>query len=1689
MRRKTDLPHPGVSSALEDELANSRAYSPEKRMLSGSIFSMRKNRTSLTSSDSTRTTIVPTHQVTALNHSRHASTYSISRAPQQNPNQAYNPYNYPHDTNHQNQHQNSQNSQTHQNYPNYPNHPTNHLNLPNSSPSTLPTLQSNPPPLPPKSPNAQYTHGAAMQPVTSASSTFSRNPSIVSTSSRALSPAKSIKSLKSQKGTTETAATGLQKPGSVAEINRMFTALMEKRDFKSLPMQAKQEMTHYHPDKKWMLIYQDALTEHKRTQGSMTPDNSKTPEYYTKKLLAKTITAAELKNLWVSLRTEPLDWVRSFIYDCQGDALLLAYLCKLQEQIVQLEEADIAAEVFDREFNTLKALKCMMNQKLGAERVRTDANLYVSAVAGLLLSPRILTRKIAQESLTFMVAYYAQHDGEGQAKYHKVLHALDALPQRAHLEFDRLKLVRKPPQPDSYKRFELWLRVVEKTVLGRGHNVNSLVGASEELKYAHRDKMSQGGQGGLGGYATSENHLLEYCFGTMLLINTIIQYGLDFRVRMHLRAQFTAAGLGRLLTVFNELGYEQLLLQCAKYREMADNDEAELKQREQMDDHLNFGDPVEVVSSMWQHVRGTAAEAAMVSMIQHMYLHQSTAEDQERSMRMMDGLVQHVLTAHTTNDESAVGIAVNRLYQGLHTDDMYKRAMDDLRRYKKLAEEATSERDEMAQQLAMGSEQLIANLLSEVREQENVLLRTRRLNEELSTELEDLKRRHLREKQEQELEMRELLVMLNTAKVDPQEKTLSVQTTNEKLIRKLQKQIHRRKAEYKLDNRELGTQVEPSSRLRALRDQMGDIENMARELEMTDFDMYEPVKENTVEEVDEGSMEETVVDTVDELFEEAPRQCREDDLQKLDSLRKKLSSLQSESNDIMKFNNSAMFSKQKMLAMDRLRELELNFKDFNLDFSTDDVVDPLDPAIKEKIRDELAEVARLKADLKRKLADVGDLKAKKELSLDPLAYKNNRKKTVEGMGPKLMLELEKRVPKAASIGGDEGEEDEKEAVEEEKEKTAVKEENVEVPSTPEKVKSVGTPPPPPPPPPMPPILGGQGGVPPPPPMPPILGGLGGAPPPPPMPPILGGLGGAPPPPPMPPILGGLAGVPAAPPPPGFLTNPTTSTGLVIPRSQPQPPALRPKRKMKQLHWDKFEQTDHSFWTETPGGFALELRERGIFEEVEQIFAAKEIRKLATKKKEDIDKVSFLSREVAQQFSINLHAFNSFSDEDFVAKVLRCDKDVIQNHAVLEFFGKDEIVEVTNSMARNFEPYSTNFKDGDKSKPEKDPAELQRPDRIYLELMYNLQHYWKSRVRALNLLCHYEKDYEDLVHKLRSIDEAVEGLKNSQNLRSLFGIILAVGNYMNDSTKQAQGFKLSSLQRLSFMKDDKNSMTFLHYVEKIVRHQYPEVLGFIDDLAKCIEIAKYSIETISTDCRDYAQFVKNVQSSIDIGNLSELSTFHPDDRVLKVVLPVLPKTKRKSELLMDQAKYTFREFDSIMRHFGEDPTDPFVRNSFVSKFANFIGDFKRAQTENLRREEEIRVYELRKRLLETPKRPAKEEPEDADGDNVMDLLLEKLKAVGPARGEPSSARKRALMRKHIMKRGEDEDADVLVESIEEDEEVGSRARNLLQELRNESKILVEKYRQERRERTSNSSPSVSSPTTLENSLPVEDEKSP
>ncbi|AAS53672.1 AFR301Cp [Eremothecium gossypii ATCC 10895] len=490
--------------------------------------------------------------------------------------------------------------------------------------------------------------------------------------------------------------------------------------------------------------------------------------------------------------------------------------------------------------------------------------------------------------------------------------------------------------------------------------------------------------------------------------------------------------------------------------------------------------------------------------------------------------------------------------------------------------------------------------------------------------------------------------------------------------------------------------------------------------------------------------------------------------------------------------------------------------------------------------------------------------------------------------------------------------------------------------------------------------------PPPPPMPEVLLRNAGAPPAPPIPDVLlkNAILPIPPPPPPPPLFDGHA-CPPPPPLPNFASAAGQGLAPTMLTQQPSPPSTR--IKLKQIHWDKIENIKETVWCDEQQRVSKssELESLGIFKEIEELFEIKPAstnlaNATASLLKAKSSRISLLSRELAQEFGINLHVFSLYTVEELVDKVLSCDSEVMKNQGVLEFFCKEEANNVPQSIQRLFGPYETNYLTGER--PEKDPAELERADRIYLELFYNLRSYWAARSNYLLVISTFERDYFDILYKLQRIDDATKAIQSSNKLKELFFIIVEIGNYMNQ--KPVQGIQLSSLNKLAFTKTIKdNNLSFIHVLERIVRTRYPSVHDFVEGINSITGVANIIVQHVQQEAHEFCDRIANLDRSLASGKLSDPSKFHPKDRFLQRTDTKLAQAKKKARLLRDQCSLTISDFEKLMLYWGENPANPNSKNTFFQKFIDFILLFRKAAKENTEREELDRTYEKRRRLLE------------------------------------------------------------------------------------------------------------------------------
>jgi len=934
----------------------------------------------------------------------------------------------------------------------------------------------------------------------------------------------------------------LQKPADPRVIEDQFLALMQKRGWHNLPDQARRQMQAYPADKKWTLVYQDRLTEwqgeqKRRTTARQTgqygaaeimlanADEEGTPEWFVRKVLDNTITAKQLASLAVSLRTQPISWVKTFV-ECQGQVALTNVLGKINRRQASGPapvDGNTSDKDLDREYDILKCLKALMNNKYGADDALHHQQVIV-ALATSLISPRLTTRKLVSEMLTFLC-----HWAEGQGHL-RVIQALDYVKNQA----------------GENGRFDAWMRIVEVTIDGRG-KMGSLVGASEEVR-----------SGGIG----MENLLMEYAVATLVLINMAIDAPeKDLQLRVHIRAQFTACGIKRILTKMEGFQYDVIDKQIEKYRQNEVIDYEDLLEREgsSMKDGVepeikDLNDPIQIVEAIMQKVNGSRTQDYFVSALQHLLLiRDNEGEERLRMFQLVDNMLSYVAMDRRLPDmdlKQSLNFTVQSLLDKLHTDSEARQALDEAQEARQVADAAMAERDEMRDQVKLGADGLVAKLQRQLEEQAQVIEVQRRQADGLKSELENLQSVRAKEAQRNELETRELYLMLRDAQdiaasksnaagkgglgeTDPSQ--MKGILDRERLMDRLEMQIERQKTQYKLEGRTWGADNGPSDRLRALREEMDGDRSFGESTPPRDFtnSMLGSVSRNT----------------------RIPR--------------------------------------KPVLSQASLPESD-----------EEEDVDDGENAVYEKPR--VVELRRPKVQASKALPAPG---VSDDEDGDGVTTGTSHP-SLESESPKTPSDED--VQKAEPSGFD------------------------------------GPPPPPPPPPPMPGQTLGFNGPPPPPPPPPMPGqtpGFNGPPPPPPPPPPGGFTGGPPPPPPPPPMPGapGMTGAPGlmGPPPPPPLPGKMSGNFLPQPQSFSIPmlglPVARPKKKLKALHWEKVDTPLTTHWAAhapTPAEKEekyAELTRKGVLDEVEKLFMAKEIKQIGKSSGKKSDKKQIISSDLARNF--------------------------------------------------------------------------------------------------------------------------------------------------------------------------------------------------------------------------------------------------------------------------------------------------------------------------------------------------------------------------------------------------------------------------------------------------------------------------
>ncbi|WFD19798.1 hypothetical protein MCAP1_002035 [Malassezia caprae] len=395
-----------------------------------------------------------------------------------------------------------------------------------------------------------------------------------------------------------------------------------------------------------------------------------------------------------------------------------------------------------------------------------------------------------------------------------------------------------------------------------------------------------------------------------------------------------------------------------------------------------------------------------------------------------------------------------------------------------------------------------------------------------------------------------------------------------------------------------------------------------------------------------------------------------------------------------------------------------------------------------------------------------------------------------------------------------------------------------------------------------------------------------------------------------------------------------------------------KTRMKQLQWDKLsaEHASSTVWdkaSQTEMLLRNTILQHGLFGEMDEEFKAKESsKKVQSVKRDNKELQTYLNYATRQGIEMVLKRLKSrltgnkqCTPEELAHLIIQCDPQVFDQSLLTE-------------LLRYYPESETKGRLGEYKNASDEQLRLLHPADRLVVLLMTVPHL-KDKVKGMLYKTKYQDTVDLIRNGLNKIRDGAEAIMDAPNFAKLLSVVLLFGNYLNATGIKggAYGFKISSINKLVDTKAT-DGTTLLHFVERAVSNQFPELEGFIDEISLATEACRVQLLDLKHDLAELKS--ANVQHKKDLDRLLGENEENMEDPYSKLMLPFLSTATAELQRLSDQTQYTERVFTEALRYYGEGP-DPLRRSltgaksmsteEFFGIFKEFLTAYRKAKTDN------------------------------------------------------------------------------------------------------------------------------------------------
>ncbi len=225
----------------------------------------------------------------------------------------------------------------------------------------------------------------------------------------------------------------------------------------------------------------------------------------------------------------------------------------------------------------------------------------------------------------------------------------------------------------------------------------------------------------------------------------------------------------------------------------------------------------------------------------------------------------------------------------------------------------------------------------------------------------------------------------------------------------------------------------------------------------------------------------------------------------------------------------------------------------------------------------------------------------------------------------------------------------------------------------------------------------------------------------------------------------------------------------------------------------------------------------------------------------------------------------------------------------------------------------------------------------------------TKLQIMSYMSSFDESVRSLRPQINAITLASKSLRASKRIKRVLEIILAFGNYMNSTKKgPCYGFKLQSLDSLTITKSRDKKQTIVHYLADLVQKNYPDVVGFQQDITCLDKAAQFSLENLLTDMAELEKGAELTRRELE-NRLAQPNAAKDRAKVAQnqALKDFVDKVTEQVAGLRQEANRAESLFKECVEYFGESSKTTDV-STFFGYFVRFFAVWKQSELDNDRR---------------------------------------------------------------------------------------------------------------------------------------------